>query len=538
MIEGHEVLSATGAVAAGPPGAARAGAWVLEQGGNAMDAAAAASMACCMLQPAATGIGGYVLAAVVLEGATGKVWSLDANSPAPIAARDDMFEVLPRDTGKSGINENEYLCSVTDDANIYGPLSVAVPGMMAGMGMLWERWGRLRWEEILTPSRDLLDDGFPYDITASNIETMAHVIRRFDLTAKHLMPTGQIPGPDDVWHRPDMEKTLERLSVHGWRDFYTGDIGHQIADYLQDSGGILTREDMAVYEARISEPYAIAYRNAHVYGPVLSNGCISSLQILNLLNCLEPALPDSLLCWHQLAEVLKLAWRDRLKYVGDPDFVDVPVERLLSPSYAMGRTETLRQFPWSIDRLIREDPGDSHHGTLHVSAADVDGNVVAVTITHGATFGSCVTVPGTGIILGHGMSRLDPRPGLANSVAAGKRPLNNVAPMVIRLPDRDVATGVPGGRRIISVGAQLARSIIDYGATSFEAADAPRMHVQTQEPIEVTSNLDPDIVEKLRALGHDIQVMEHVGFGAHCAEFLKDAKKVRAGGNTWAAAAN
>ena len=164
-----------------------------------------------------------------------------------------------------------------------------------------------------------------------------------------------------------------------------------------------------------------------------------------------------------LKRVASVGWRDRLRYLADPDFVDVPVERLLSKDYAAGRVETIRQFPEHVDKLVPEFTVESPHGTLHVSAADADGNLVSVTISHGGAFGSCVTVPGTGIILGHGMCRLDPRPGYANSIASRKRPLNNVAPMVLRMPKRDVATGLPGGRRIISVNAQVSQRVMDYG---------------------------------------------------------------------------
>lgn len=532
MGEHNEVVSNIGAVAATPPGAARAGARIMERGGNAMDAAAAASMACCMLYPAATGIGGYVLAAVVLEGTTGRVWSLDANSPAPAAAHEGMFDILPVSDGPPDINENEYLCSVGGNANVHGPLSVATPGMMAGMGTLWERWGRLNWEEIVAPSQALLDEGFPYDHTAATIKSMEPVIRRFEPTARHLMPEGRVPEQDEIWHRSDMEKTLKRIASTGWRDFYDGEIGRMIADYIQSIGGILTREDMASYEPRLTEPYMVRYRDAAIYGPILPNGCLSSMQVLNMLDCLETASDDSVEYWHRLIEVLKLAWRDRLRYLGDPDFVDVPVELLLSKDYARGRMETFRQFPEWVDCLIPRPSGDSRHGTLHVSAVDAEGNVAAVTITHGGGFGSCVTVPGAGIILGHGMCRMDPRPGCANSIAAGKRPLNNVAPMIIRLPDRDVATGVPGGRRIISVGAQLAQRVVDYGATSYQAASAPRLHVQTHEPVEVTGNLGGKLVEALRCMGHDVTPVQGVAGSAHCAEFLKTEGGTRAGGNT------
>ena len=535
MVEGKEVVSQKGAVAAGPEEAARVGARVLEQGGNAMDAAAAASMACCMLQCQSTGVGGYVCCAMVLEGTSGRVWSLDANSIAPAAAHERMFEVLPARDGPGRINEPEYDCSVRDDANVFGPLSVGPPGMMAGMGTLWERWGRLGWPDIVTPSLNLLADGFLYGSTAGSIGNLEAVIRRFEATAKHLMPEGRVPKPGDVWHRRDMEKTLERIASAGWRDFYKGEIGRKIADYIQSAGGVMTREDMAAYAPRVTEPYRVSYREADVYASILPNGGLTVLQILNMMACSDPVPADTVAYWHRLAEVLKLAWRDRLRYLADPGFVDVPVERLLSREYAAGRVETMRQFPDFVDGLEPAGADASPYGTLHVSAADAEGNLAAVTISQGGAFGSCVTVPGTGVILGHGMCRLDPRPGRANSVAAGKRPLNNTAPTILRMPDRDVAAGLPGGRRLVSVSAQMAQRMVDDGATSYEAASAPRMHVQTHEPVMVTNTVEASIVEGLREMGHRVNQVAGVAGAAHCAEVLKENGTVRAGGGTWAA---
>lgn len=537
MIEGTEVSSNIGAVAAGPPGAARAGAKILSEGGNAMDAAAAACMACCMLHPAATGLGGYVLAAVVLEGKTGKVWSLDANSPAPAAASESMYDILPRVDQPKGINENEYGCTVRDNANVVGPLSVAIPGQMAGMGMLWERWGRLDWDRIVEPSLEMVENGFPYDAhLAHRIRADEHIIRCYEATHNYLMPEGKLPHADDLWHMPHMSKTLRRLMSEGWRDFYDGELGREIADAVLAGGGILTRTDMASYEPRITPAYATTYRDAVISGPVLPNGCVSSMQILNMLDCFDMPSDQTVEYWHLLAEVLKLAWRDRLIYLGDPDFVDVPVDRLLSKFYAAGRVESLKQFPNDVDHRQPLIECDSRIGTLHVSTVDTEGNMVAATITQGGGFGSFFTVPDTDILLGHGMCRLDPRPGRANSVAAGKRPLNNVAPMIARLPGRDIATGMPGGRRIISAGAQLMQRMIDFGASPYEAAAAPRMHVQTHEPIEA-KGLATLLLDGLISLGHEITPVESIGGTAHCADFLHGEKLARAGGNWWAAGA-
>ena len=162
MIEGKQITGTKGAVAAWPEEAARIGAGILEAGGNAMDAASAACLACAVMSPDKNGIGGYVLAAVVLKGKTGEVWSLDANAKAPAAAVADFYDVEPERDSPKGVNENEYGCTVRDDANVHGPLAVSVPGQMAGMGMLWERWGRLKWEQVMAPSQALVADGFPF----------------------------------------------------------------------------------------------------------------------------------------------------------------------------------------------------------------------------------------------------------------------------------------------------------------------------------------------------------------------------------------
>lgn len=534
MTEGFEVTSEIGAVAAGPPEAARVGAGILSAGGNAFDAAAATSLACCVLQPASTGVGGYGGSGLVLEGKTGKVWSVDFNSMAPAAAREDMFELERLPERGEGLNEREYFCKVKDNANVHGPLAVGVPGMMAGMGVLWERWGALKWPEIVAPSLKLIEDGFPYSVTAGQIKGLEEAIRRFEPTRKHLMPSGELPGADDIWHPRDLGKTLSHLAEAGWRDLYEGEIGRRIADYIQSIGGILSRADMAEYEPRVTAPYTTTYRGVPVHGVILPNGNLTVLQMVNMLECFPPMSEESVEYWHRLAEVFKLAWRDRLRYLADPDFVEVPIERLLSKDYAAGLVETIRQFPEHVDKRRPMMPGDPDRDTLHVATADREGNLVTVTITQGMGFGSCVTVPNSGIILGHGMCRLDPRPGFANSIAPRKRVLNNCGATLMQFAEREVGAGLPGGRRIVSVGAQLVQRFVDLNASSHEASVAPRLHVEICEPVEITESAGEDVVAGLRELGHEVEVRAVAG-AAHCAEVLKARRQVRAGGGTWAA---
>ena len=532
ITDGTEVTVSSAALASEPRESVREGARILESGGNAMDAAAAVALATSMQQPETSGVGGYVLAGVVLEGKSGRVWAIDGNSVAPAAAHERMYEVSPLGGPRVGLNAIEYNCAVAGDANVHGPLAVGVPGELGGIGILWEKWGRLKWPQIVEPSQRLLAAGVRFGNTARTLATEEAAVRKFEATAQLFLPDGKLPKPDDVWHPRDLEKTLARLAAAGWRDFYAGELGRRIGGYVHGAGGILTAADMAAFQPRVTEAYSTSYRKAKVHAAILANGGITCLEALNMLDCLDPAPAGDPRYWHQMAEVLKLAWRDRLRYAGDPGFARVPVERLLSKEYAAGRVEKLRQHPEFVDKT--PGPSGGAPGTTHISAGDREGNLVAITVSHGGSFGSCVTVPGTGIVLGHGMCRFDPHPGLPNSVAARKRPLNNVCPTIVALPDRRVALGLRGGRRIVSVATQMVARVVDHGTTARAAATAPRIHTDGYEPVDIVQSADPAIIEALRAMGHTTRLVPTVGGFAHVVELLPDGK-VRAGSGIWSA---
>ena len=534
MTEGKEITVSNAALATEPEEAVRAGARMLQAGGNAFDAAAAAALATGVLQQELCGLGGYVACGLVLEGKTGRVWSIDSNSAAPASAREDLYRVLPKASSPAGLNENEYGVSVDGNSNVHGPLAVGVPGQLGGIGILQERWGRLKWRQVLAPTEELVANGFPYRNTARSIANQQAVIRRFDATAQYLMPDGAPPAVDDIWRPAGLQTTLRRLAEAGWRDFYRGELGKKIADHVQLLGGLLTRDDMARFEPRVGQGYRGSYRGAEVYACPLANGGLTCLQALHMLECFDP-LPDSEPgYWHRLAEVLKLCWRDRLRYFGDPDQGDVEVSKFLSKEFAADRVKPLRQFPDRVDQIPGPAAGASP-GTTHISAGDREGNLVALTVSHGGLFGSAVTVPGTGIILGHGMCRFDPRPGRANSPGPFKRPLNNVCPTIVRLPDRDVALGLRGGRRIVSVATQLVVRVVDHGHSPAAAANAPRLHIEEHEPLELTEKAGASAVERLEQMGHKVKRAPGVGGWAHIVERFKKQNKIRAGGDIWAA---
>jgi len=488
---------------------ARAAMRAIEDGGNAMDAAVVACLLSCMIEVQAVDVGGYVACAVVLEGGTGKVWSVDGNSVSPAKATAGMYGILPKRAGKHGRNEDEYGCSVRNDANVDGALSIGVPGTLAGIATLWERWGKLKWPRIIAPAQEILEQGFPVSAAvADGIRSRQNLIRSMPAAAAHLMPGGKPLQQGQIWHRPGMDWTLRRLAEAGWQDFYQGEIARRIASCVQELGGILTLSDLENYRAPVAPAIEVPVAGARAYGAPLANGGLTCLSGLLFLHQVAPPQPDDPMYWHLLAEALKPAWRDRLRYFADPAKTNLDWRWFISEGYAAERMAALRKAPQSVDRSIGPPAGISP-GTIHISTADAQGNLVAVTISHGSSIGSCVTVPGTGITLGHGMSRFDPHPGLANSVGPGKRPLNNVCPTILRQPGREVAFGLRGGRRIVSVDLSIAQQLLQ-GRTMLDVLRAPRLHSEGYDPIEVTESMPDSIRRELERMGHKLTVVPTV----------------------------
>jgi gamma-glutamyltranspeptidase/glutathione hydrolase len=533
LMEGKEIVVSRGAVASEPQAAVRAGARMFGAGGNAFDAAAASMLVTSVMAQEMCGLGGYVCCGLVLEGRTGRVHEIDSNSVAPEAARPDMYAVVAKAPGVSGINENEYRVSVKDDANVYGPLAAGVPGQLGGIGILHEKWGRLKWREVIAPAIEAATAGFEYGTMARAIASQRRVLAKFPETLRFLMAASAPPKAEDVWRPNELAATLHRIERAGWKDFYQGELGRKIGDHVKAAGGILTREDMAKFQPRIGTPLEGRYRLAKVFGCRLPNGGLTMLQALHMLELFDAVKADDPLRYHRLAEVLKLCWRDRLRYFGDPEKARVDVAKFLSKEYAASRAEALLGAPKRVDQTVGP-AAQASPGTAHISAADSEGNMVAMTMSHGGLFGSCVTAPGTGVILGHGMCRFTPLAGHPNSVGAGKRPLNNVCPAILRMADKDVALGLRGGRRIVSVATQLVPRIVDDRMTARAAAEAPRLHVEEYEPVELTTNAGEGI-RSLETMGHGVKAVPTVGGWVHISEVLKNEKKIRAGSNIWAA---
>jgi gamma-glutamyltranspeptidase/glutathione hydrolase len=509
---------ARGMVVTSQGDATRAGVAIFEAGGNAVDAAVAAAFAVCVTQPFSTGIGGGAF--VLIRRASGEVVAIDGRETAPAAAARDMF-VQP---------------GVPEDASRVGALAVATPGLVAGLALALERYGTLPLARVLEPAIALAEQGFaigPYH--ARMLEGLREhgLAARFPETARIQFP-GEGPARQG-WRlvQPELGASLRLLAREGPAAFYRGAIAAAIADYMKQTGGLVTREDLAAYEPRLREPLLGSYRGYEVHAfPPPSSGGVALLESLNVLEGFElgPLGAGSSASLHRIAEALKLAFADRAAFLGDPDFVSVPVEALTSKDYAAELRARInpprwRRAPWTWGRaeVAIEVPGPSRAaedaGTAHLSTADAHGNAVALTQTINTPFGSWLTVPGTGIVLNNEMDDFSVdlnRPNVyglvdlrgANAVAPGKRPLSSMTPTILtREGELFLVTGSPGGPRIISTTLLSILNAIDHGMDVQEAVSAPRLHHQWRpDKLYLERAVPADVVEALRARGHEVEV--------------------------------
>lgn len=494
------------------PLAAEAGLEILRAGGNAFDAMVAAAFTEAVVEPAHNGVAGYGGAVVAWHAGEQRVVCVDYNTEAPRAARETMFEVLPGEGG---------LYTVRDGKHKEGPLSVGIPGVVAGLEEIHRSWGTLPIAQLLGPAIRAAREGWSCNTaTARNLAENADAIReRHPETARLVMPDGKLPQRGDRMSNPDLGDTLETLATAGLRDFYEGEVAAQIAAYFQAEGGILAADDLASYRARHVPTTSGDFRGRTLHTPPIGCGGVTSIQMLQVLEGFDLTAagrqPGQAEFYHLFAEVMKACWRRRLLVLGDPEFTGVPEIGQLDPSLIREiRTEVTERLehPQRGERVAPEP----FSCTSHLCAVDTAGNVVSLTQTHGGSFGSFVTVPGTGLTFGHGMARFDPRPGLPNSIAPGKRPMHNMAPMLAMAGDRPVAAfGTPGGRTIVNNQAYFALQLYAYGTDISQALTTPRLHGEEIEPLKLEQSAGEEVLSALRAFGHEVEAVERNGGAAH-----------------------
>ena len=402
--------------------AAKSGMEVLAAGGNAVDAAVAAGLAAGVSSVQMCGIGGYGGHLVIALPGGKKVTAIDFNTAAPAAARPEMFP----------LDEHG---SVEGEINTFGWLAAGVPGTLAGLQLALDRYGTRPLRTVMQPALRLARDGFEVSpsFAAATREYRAHLVKD-DASARLLLRDGKPLERGMTFRNPELADLLETLAKRNSVDsFYRGDIGKQIAREFQKNGGLVTADDLAAYQAREVETLALDWRGHSIHTAPLTAGGLTVLQALSALKAMGWAkqAADDPATTHAMLETLRIAWNDRLTLLGDPSKVDVPIARLLSEDYARQTAEKVEKAVMDEKLIAGTTDGRSAHGTVHLSAVDGQGMMVALTLTHGGSFGACVTVDGLGLILGHGMSRFDPRTGKSNSPGPGKRPLHNMCPCVV-----------------------------------------------------------------------------------------------------------
>ena len=498
--------------------AASAGRLMLAKGGNAIDAAVATAFALSVTQPFSSGLGGGAF--VLIRTADGETIALDARETAPSKAHRNMY-----------IEEG-----VPERASMAGPLAVATPGLVRGLALALERWGTLPLSTVIQPAIDLAQEGF---IVGPYHARMVSRMRKY-LSAERFPETARIQfndgGPVDVGWRlvqEDLANTMRIIATQGPDAFYTGPVGKVIAREVAKQGGILTLEDLANYKPVVREVVSGSYRGVEIHSyPPPSSGGVVLLEVLNILEGFDLAQKGagSSASLHVIAEAMKLAFADRAAYMGDPDFVDVPVAKLISKDYATAQRARINP-PWfkrppgkwfSKKRALTvEGPGlpSNDSGTAHLSVVDAAGNAVAITKTINTPFGSGITVSGTGVILNNEMDDFAIAPdtpnayGLidtrgSNAIAPLKRPLSSMTPTIVVKDGKPMmVTGSPGGPRIITTTLLTILNVVDYGMNVQEAVASPRFHHQwVPDKLFLEPEFPKDVVRALEARGHTVEI--------------------------------
>jgi gamma-glutamyltranspeptidase/glutathione hydrolase len=534
IIGKREAVAENGMVTAMHPLATAAGLEILQAGGNAIDAAVATAFAVGVVEPAMSGLGG--VAAMVIGFPDGRTTVVDGSSMAPLAAREDSFELAPPNT-VAGIYGWRGTVGDIQNTGYQAPI---VPGQPACLLYALDRYGsgRLSRAQVMAPAIRLAEEGYPVDTYQA--QTIAFAQRRLRLCPEtfrmFFLEDGTPPAPATRTHpadrlvHPELASTLRLLAEHGPEVLYRGEIGERIVRDLQANGGLLTMADFERYTVREHVPgLRTDYRGYQLVGLSPTSGSMTAFEALNILDQYDLSAygAGSPEAEHLIAEACRLAFLDRFAYLADLETRPVPVDGLLSSGYAARQAERIlldradpeasAGNPWAFQRppaSARRDPVGAPGGdgcTTHLNVIDRDRAVVSLTSTHGEGFGSGVVPRGTGILLNNGMTWFDPEPGHVNSIAPGKRTLWAPTPTVVLQNDRPfIALGAPGGRRIISAVVQSLVNLLDFGLGVQAAVTAPRLHCEG--PItEAEQQLGTATLDALAARGHRLEIYDETG---------------------------
>ncbi len=518
------VSGASALVVSGSPIASEVGAEVLKQGGNAVDAAVAVGFALAVVHPEAGNIGGGGY--MVIRMANGNVAAIDYRETAPGRASRDMY--LDRQ-------------GALTDKSVIGHLAAGVPGSVAGLAEAQRRYGKLSLPQVIAPAVRLAREGFVVDeFRSRSIAGAADRLARFPASRAQFLPGGRAPAPGTTLKQLDLARTLQAIADSGPRIFYHGPIADLIVMEMEKGLGLISKDDLASYRPVWRSPVAIKYRGHTIYAmPPSSSGGVTMAQILNMLEGYNP-LPEfgSPQAAHLMTEAMRRAFIDRNTHLGDPAFVRMPLNRLLSKQYAAELRGQIDPQHASPTPAFVTSPGGEGDHTTHYSVVDAAGNAVSVTTTINSSYGNAVTVTGAGFLLNNEMDDFAAAPGKpnqyglvqgeANAIQPGKRMLSAMTPSIVLDPQGRLmmVVGTPGGPTIITSVTQVILNVIDHHMSLADAVGAPRIHHQAlPDQIQYErGGLLPATVNALRAMGHKLD--QRSGYSGDIAAILRR-------GGTW-----
>jgi gamma-glutamyltranspeptidase/glutathione hydrolase len=499
------------------------------QGGNIIDAVVAASFTVSVERPQSSGIGGggFML---YHEAKSGKTYAIDFRERAPLKATENMY-IGADGKADSKISQN-------------GILSVAVPGMVAGLLEIHKRFGSLPLNKVMEPSIELAEKGFPiYEEFHQALEHRAEQIQK-DPSAKKifLSAKGEVPAAGTVLIQKDLGKTLRLIAKQGRAGFYKGSVAHSITELSKKTKGLITQKDLDSYEVKWREPVEGAFHGYEVFSmPPPSSGGIHVIQFLKFLehDDLAKSGIHSTKAIHLAASALQSSFADRATYLGDPDFVKVPVKALTSTSYIDKRRKEV-----SVDKARKaaevkagDVQGYESSETTHLSLIDASGNAVSTTQTINGWMGSGVVAPGTGVVLNNEMDDFSAQVGSsnlfgaiggkANSIAPKKTPLSSMSPTILMKDGKPVmVVGAPGGTRIISCVAQTILNYVEFKTSLYDAVSAVRYHHQWQPDVLFLEPPGPSsaVVDDLKKMGYEVKLQP---IGCNVMAVAKEGESLR-----------
>jgi len=510
-----EVIGQHGMVATSHPLATQIGIDVLKKGGTAIDAAIAANIALGLMEPTGSGIGGDLFA-IVWDAKEQKLFGLNASGPAPQSISLDYFK-------------QQKLAKIPP----FGPLPVTVPGAVDGWVKLHEKFGNQSFASLFEPTIDYARKGHPVTETiAYYLDRSKEIFKQYPNFSDVWMKDGETTGKGDIFKNPQLANTLEIIAEKGRAGFYEGEVAKTIADFIQAQGGFLTYEDLANFNSEWVEPVSTNYRGYDVWELPPNGQGMVALQILNILENFDVKKMGlfSSDYVHLFTEAKKLAFADRAKHYADPNFSKIPIEQLVSKSYAKERAALI-----DLAKAAQVDESGIPNGgdTIYLTAADQFGNMISLIQSNYRGMGSGMVPPGLGFMLQDRGELFSLEEGHANVIEGGKRPFHTIIPAFVTKDDKPyLSFGVMGGATQPQAHAQIIINLIDFGYNLQEAGDAPRLvHSGSSQPtdeimldggsLSLEKGFGIAIEEALKEKGHKLQYQKGI-FGGYQAILIKD----------------